>query len=147
MRAIVDENNQIVTWANNLNPSISIECPEDYSPDKYNYSNGVFTLKPPSINFEKRQENIKLMNDYMYSFVISGDLTEANFNKFLSETATNSFGYLNGSSRLITWIATTNENGYNASTSGFKTDPDYRGEQIDGEYPRANYILEILNNL
>ena len=135
----------------------SFECPDYLDIAKYNYVPSIqgvydpngFVLKPITSNYsrEKRQQNIDAMNSYMQSFVLSGELTEAGFNKFLSETATNAFGYINGGNRLITWIDTINDGNYNASNSGFKTDQDYRGEQINNEYPRAEIILQILNNL
>jgi len=62
MRAIVDENNQIVTWANNLNPSISIDCPDDYTPETYDFINGEFIPKEPSVQSEQDQRIEALVN-------------------------------------------------------------------------------------
>jgi hypothetical protein len=100
-----------------------------------------------SIDFEKRQSNVNQMNSYMDSLRVEGLLTQANFDLFLADTATNVQGYLNGGSRLITWIETVNRNGYNASNNGFKTKTAYRGTLVNGLYPRAQMILSILNNL
>lgn len=99
------------------------------------------------IDFAKRMENVQQMNSYMSSFIAQGTLTQANFDLFLNDTATNVQGYLNGGGRLITWIETTSRNGYNATTVGFKTRTAYRGTLTNGVYPRAEAILTILNNL
>jgi hypothetical protein len=101
----------------------------------------------PTIDYSKRQSNITAMNEYMASFVGSGALTAASFDLFLSDTSSLVTQYLGGGGRLITWIETTNRNGYNASTSGFKTKTAYRGNLVNGVYERAETILAILNNL
>lgn len=129
----------------------------DYSPEKYDYTPvtpGVFnpagfTLKvvAPTINFEKRQTNVSAMNSYMNNFVLAGQLTQANFDLFLSDTAALVQQYLGGGGRLITWIETVNRNGYNASTIGFKTKTAYRGSLVGGLYERAEVILSYLNDL
>lgn len=100
-----------------------------------------------SIDFVKRQSNVNQMNSYMDSLRVEGLITQANFDLFLADTATNVQGYLSGGSRLITWIETVNRNGYNATTIGFKTKTAYRGTLVNGLYPRAEMILSILNNL
>lgn len=102
---------------------------------------------PESIDFVKRQNNINQMNAYMDSLRVEGSITQANFDLFLADTATNVQQYLGGGGRLITWIETVNRNGYNASTVGFKTKTAYRGTLVNGVYPRAEMILSILNNL
>jgi len=106
-----------------------------------------------TINFEKRAENVQRMNEYMISFVTAGQLTQNNFDLFVSDTASFVQQYLSGGGRLITWIETVNRNGYNATTIGFKTKTGYRGatsngvEGVNGNYVRANTILGFLNDL
>ena len=99
-----------------------------------------------SIDFVKRQANVNQMNSYMDSLRIEGLITQANFDLFLADTATNVQSYLSGGSRLITWIETLSRNGYNATSIGFKTRV-YKGSLVNGLYPRAEMILSILNNL
>jgi hypothetical protein len=136
----------------------AVNIPDDFSFALYNYTPSIvgvydpngFFLKPTQssgIDFDKRQSNINQMNSYMDSLRLEGALTQANFDLFLADIATNIQGYLNGGSRLITWIETVNRNGYNASTIGFKTKTAYRGTLVNGLYPRAEMILSILNNL
>jgi hypothetical protein len=148
-------NDQIIAWGD-VNGQDTYEIPDDYSPDKYNYVPSVagvfdpngFTLRVnTTIDFDKRQSNINQMNSYMDSLRLEGALTQANFDLFLADTATNVQGYLSGGGRLITWIETVNRNGYNATTIGFKTKTAYRGTLVNGLYPRAEMILSILNNL
>jgi hypothetical protein len=132
-------------------------APDDYTFERYTYTpivSGVFNpngftavIIPETINFSQRQSNINQMNSYMDSLRLEGALTQANFDLFLSDTATNVQVYLSGGGRLITWIETVNRNGYNATTTGFKTKTSYRGTLVNGLYPRAEMILSILNNL
>jgi hypothetical protein len=136
----------------------AVNIPDDFSYGLYNYVPAVagvydpngFVLRPTqasSIDFERRQSNVNQMNSYMDSLRVEGAITQANFDLFLSDTATNVQGYLSGGGRLITWIETVNRNGYNATTIGFKTRTAYRGTLVNGLYPRAEMILSILNNL
>ena len=118
----------------------------------YNAANFRLKVQPmQTINFEKRAENVQRMNQYMLSFVGNG-ITQANFDLFLSDTAALVQQYLNGGGRLITWVETVSRNGYDATTSGFKT-RTYRGTPTDGintrfgNYVRANTILGFLNDL
>jgi hypothetical protein len=132
-------------------------APDDYTFERYTYTpivSGVFNpngfttvIIPETINFSQRQSNINQMNSYMDSLRLEGALTQANFDLFLADTATNVQGYLSGGGRLITWIESVNRNGYNATTIGFKTKTAYRGTLVNGLYPRAEMILSILNNL
>jgi len=158
------QDNIIVAYGNFISGAdvydISIE---DYSPEKYNYAsavNGVFdpngfTLKPivEDIDFVKRQDNINRMSNYMNGLVQQAQLTQPNLDLFFADIAINVQGYLNGTGRLIAWIETVNRNGYNATTIGFKTKTAYRGATTNGvngalgNYPRANDILAILNDL
>jgi hypothetical protein len=138
--------------------------PEDYNIQTYDYiptvagvynaANFRLRVQPmQNINFEKRAENVQRMNEYMISFVTAGQLTQNNFDLFVSDTASFVQQYLSGGGRLITWIETVNRNGYNATTVGFKTKTAYRGETtngisgVSGNYPRANTILGFLNDL
>jgi len=150
-------NDEIVVYGEIIEGDNVYDIPNDYSPDKYNYTpliagefnpNG-FTLKPvtETIDFSQRQSNVNQMNSYMDSLRVEGAITQANFDLFLADTATNVQGYLSGGGRLITWIETVNRNGYNATTIGFKTKTAYRGTLTNGVYPRAEMILSILNNL
>ena len=123
-------------------------------PGQYSPSNFRLKTQPSqTINFEKRTQNIQLMNDYMASFVLINQLTQANFDLFLSDTSSFIQQYLGGGGRLITWIETVNRNGYNATTVGFKTRTGYRGpssngvEGVNGNYVRVNTILGFLNDL
>jgi len=132
-------------------------APIDYTFDKYNYIPQVSGVYDPNgfvqkqvldeVNFALRQLNVNSMSSYMVSFVIAGALTQNSFDLFLADTAALIQGYLGGGGRLLTWIETVNRNGYNASTTGFKTRTAYRGSLVNGVYPRAEAILAILNNL
>lgn len=99
------------------------------------------------IDFVRRQTNAQRMNNYMANLVTLGQLTQNNFDLFLSDTAALVQQYLGGGGRLITWIETVSRNGFNATTTGFKTKTAYRGALINGLYPRAEDILVILNDL
>lgn len=156
-------NDQILAWGNIDGPD-TYDIPDDYSPEKYNYIPAVagvfdpngFVLKTDTIDiidFAKRQINIQIMNGYMANLITQGVLTQNNFDLFLSDTAALIQQYLGGGGRLITWIETTTRNGYDARTTGFKTRGGYRGNTTNGvtgalgNYPRANDIVNILNNL
>lgn len=158
------QNNLIIAYGEFINGADVYDISlDDYSPEKYNYTsavNGVFnpngfTLKPitEDIDFVKRQDNINKMSNYMNALVQQGLLTQPNLDLFFADVAINVQGYLNGTGRLITWIETGNRNGYNATTIGFKTKTAYRGASTNGQvgvlgnYPRANDILVILNDL
>ena len=142
------------------NPN-AVNIPDDFSYALYNYIPAVAGVYDPNgfvlrvnntIDFEKRQSNINQMNSYMDSLRVEGLITQANFDLFLADTATNVQQYLGGGGRLITWVETLSRNGYNATSIGFKTRA-YRGVSTNGQinaagiYPRANDIVNILNNL
>jgi hypothetical protein len=144
----------------NLTPNnVNIfEAPADFDFIKYAYVVIVpnvydmnnFILLPQDnqeVNFAKRQSNVNSMSNYMAGFITQGTLTQNSFDLFLSDTASLVQGYLGGGSRLITWIETVNRNGYNATNVGFKTRTAYRGTLSNGIYPRAEFILSILNDL
>jgi len=98
-----------------LGPDTYDGAPDDYEFGKYLYTPitpGVFnpdgfTLSnsAPVVDFELRQSNVNAMYGYMAALVPSG-LTQANFDLFLSDTATFVQQYVGGGSRLITWIET-----------------------------------------
>lgn len=151
-------NDVIIVYGNFVSGDNVFEIPDDYSPEKYNYIPSVagvfdpngFILKPITsdvIDFAKRQMNVQMMNEYMANLVATSQLTQNNFDLFLSDTAALVQQYLGGGGRLITWIETVNRNGYNATTTGFKTKTSYRGTLVNGIYPRAEDILVILNDL
>lgn len=104
-----------------------------------------WSLPPPiiedTINFTQRQLNIQRMNGYM-----ALQLSQSALDIFLSDTSTHVQGYLNGGSRLITWIETVSRNGYNG-TNGFKTRGSYSGTPVNGIYERAETILSFLNDI
>ena len=134
----------------------AVNIPDDFSYALYNYTPSVAGVYDPNgfvlrvnntIDFERRQSNVNQMNSYMDSLRVEGLITQANFDLFLADTATNVQQYLGGGGRLITWVETVNRNGYNATTVGFKTKTAYRGLLVNGVYPRAEMILSILNNL
>ncbi len=151
-------NDAIVSYGDFISGPNVYNIPDDYSPERYNYvtsTPGVFDpngfiLIPETteiINFAKRQSNIQAMNIYMANLVNLGQLSQNNFDVFLSDTVALVQQYLGGNGRLITWIETVSRNGYNATTTGFKTKTAYRGILVGGVYPRAEAILSILNNL
>jgi hypothetical protein len=150
-------NNTVVSWGAAYETDVNaVDFPDDYSPEKYSYVaqvTGVYNINNfvlndnQEVNFAKRQSNVNSMSNYMAGFVTQGTLTQNNFDLFLADTASLVQGYLGGGSRLITWIETVNRNGYNASTTGFKIKTAYRGTLVNSVYPRAEFILSILNDL
>jgi hypothetical protein len=150
-------NNTVVSWGAAYETDVNaVDFPDDYSPEKYSYvaqTAGVYNINNfvlndnQEVNFAKRQSNVNSMSNYMAGFITQGTLTQNSFDLFLSDTASLVQGYLGGGSRLITWIETVNRNGYNATNVGFKTKTAYRGTLSNGIYPRADFILSILNDL
>jgi hypothetical protein len=150
-------NDTVISWGAAYETDVNaVDFPDDYSPEKYNYvaqTAGVYNINNfvlndnQEVNFAKRQSNVNSMSNYMAGFVTQGTLTQNSFDLFLSDTASLVQGYLGGGSRLITWIETVNRNGYNATNVGFKTKTAYRGTLVNSVYPRAEFILSILNDL
>jgi len=154
------QNDIIVSYGEVLSGADVFDIPGDYSPERYNYTPSVpgvfdpngFTLRPQAVVIDeaRRRENITEMSEYMAGFIGNG-LTQANYELFLSDTATLQQQYISGSGRLITWIETLNRNGYNASNVGFKTRAAYNGVGVaqpgSANNERANFILGILNDL
>lgn len=95
---------------------------------------------PPTIP-ENRQQKVDAITSYMRN-----ELTESVFRQFLSDARSLLTDYIYYSDSLIYWVDTTdNVDWGNYSTTGFKTKTSYRGDLVDGVYPRAEYILSILN--
>lgn len=147
----------VVSWGAAYETDVNaVDFPDDYSPERYNYTpqiagvyniNNFVLIESQDVNFAKRQSNVNSMSNYMAGFITQGTLTQNSFDLFLSDTASLVQGYLGGGSRLITWIETVNRNGYNATNVGFKTRTAYRGTLVNSVYPRAEFILSILNDL
>lgn len=120
------------------------------TPGEFDPNGFVLKNQPVILSKEERQIRVDQMNQYMKSLVDAGELTQYGFDNFLSETATNAFGYINGGNRFITWVKTINENGYNATLTGFKMHPEYRGENtgtlLNPVYPRADHLISILQS-
>jgi hypothetical protein len=94
---------------------------------------------PPSP--ENRQQKIDTITSYMKS-----ELTELQFRQFISDSRNYLLDYTYYSESLYYWIETTNSAEWgDYTTIGFKTKTTYRGDLVDGVYPRAEYILSILN--
>jgi hypothetical protein len=150
-------NDTVISWGSGYETDVNaVDFPDDYSPEKYSYIAqvaGVYNINNfvlndnQEVNFAKRQSNVNSMSNYMAGFITQGTLTQNSFDLFLSDTASLVQGYLGGGSRLITWIETVNRNGYNATNTGFKTRTAYRGTLVNNIYPRAEFILSILNDL
>ena len=95
---------------------------------------------PPPIP-ENRQQKIDAITSYMKS-----ELTDAQFRSFISDSRNYLLDYTYYSDSLYYWVETTNSVEWGDYTStGFKTKTTYRGDLVDGLYPRAEYILSILS--
>jgi hypothetical protein len=95
---------------------------------------------PPSIP-ENRQGKVDAITSYMRN-----ELTPSQFRSFMTDIRNHLLDYLYYSETLYYWVETTNSVEWgNYSTNGFKTKTIYRGTLVDGVYPRAEYILSILN--
>ena len=98
----------------------------------------TITYTPPVIP-ENRQHKVDAITSYMKS-----QLTDTEFRTFLSDCRTYLIDYTFYSDALIYWVETTNNVDWGDFTQlGFKT-KSYKGDLIDGLYPRAEYILSIL---
>jgi hypothetical protein len=98
----------------------------------------VFT---PSPHPENRQQKVDFVTSYMRS-----ELTESQFRSFISDARNYLIDYTYYSDVLYYWVETTNSVEWGDYTlNGFKTKTTYRGDLVDGVYPRAEYILQILN--
>ena len=100
----------------------------------------TITFVPPVLP-ENRQQKVEVVTSYMKS-----QLTDSEFRIFLSDCRTYLTDYTFYSDALVYWVATTYSVEWGAFTSnGFQTKTDYRGDLVDGIYPRAEHILSILN--
>lgn len=97
-----------------------------------------------------RQNKIQQVNDYMYSLVLCNELEQSSYDSFMDDTYVHRQNFIEGTTRFITWVKTINENGYNATLTGFKMHPEYRGENtgtlLNPVYPRADHLISILQS-
>lgn len=95
---------------------------------------------PPVITYP-REQKIDMILTYLKS-----ELTDSQFRSFLSDCRNYLIDYTYYSDSLYYWIDTSNSPDWGDYTStGFKTKTTYRGDLVDGLYPRAEYILQILS--
>jgi hypothetical protein len=98
------------------------------------------TYTPPVIP-ENRPQKVDLVTSYMKTQV-----NDSEYISFLLDSRDLLIDYTFYSDALYYWIATTHSQDWgDFSSTGFKTNPTYRGDLVDGVYPRAEYILSILN--
>ncbi len=98
----------------------------------------VFT-PPPSP--ENRQQKVDVITSYMKSQV-----NDSQYISFLLDARDYLIDYTFYSDVLYYWVGTTYSDQWGDFTSnGFQTKTTYRGDLLDGVYPRAEYILSILN--
>ena len=94
----------------------------------------------PPLSPENRQQKVDTITSYMKS-----QLTDSEFRTFLSDCRTYLIDYTYYSDSLYYWVETSNNADWGDYTSnGLKT-KSYKGDLVDGVYPRAEYILSILN--
>jgi len=94
---------------------------------------------PPPIP-ENRQQKVDVITSYMRN-----ELTPTLFRTFMIDVRNYLIDYTYYSDSLYYWVETTNSADWGDYTSnGFKT-KSYCGDLVDGVYPRAEYILNILN--
>jgi len=90
---------------------------------------------------ENRQQKVDAVTSYMKS-----QLTDSEFRTFISDSRNYLLDYTFYIDSLYYWVDTSNSVEWGDYTStGFKTKTTYRGDLVDGVYPRAEYILQILN--
>jgi hypothetical protein len=95
---------------------------------------------PPPIP-ENRQQKVDTITSYMRN-----ELTPTLFRTFMIDVRNYLIDYTYYSDSLYYWVETTNNADWGDFTqNGFKTKTSYRGDMVDGVYPRAEYILNILN--
>jgi hypothetical protein len=94
----------------------------------------------PPPNPENRQQKVDFITSYMKL-----QLTDSEFKTFLQDVRNYLIDYTYYSDALYYWIETTNNQVWGDYTqNGFKT-KSYCGDLVDGVYPRAEYILNILD--
>ena len=95
---------------------------------------------PPSP--ENRQQKVDVITSYMKSQV-----NDSQYISFLTDVRDYLVDYTFYSDSLYYWVGTTYSVDWGDYTStGFKTKTTYRGDLVDGVYPRAEYILSILSS-
>ncbi len=99
------------------------------------------SFTPPPIP-ENRQQKVDFVTSYMRSQV-----NDSQFISFLTDARDYLVDYTLYSDSLYYWVATTYSVDWGDFTSnGFQTRTTYRGDSVDGIYPRAEYILSILSS-
>ncbi len=94
---------------------------------------------PPPLP-ENRQQKVDFLTSYMRT-----ELTDSEYRTFIQDSRNYLIDYTYYSDELYYWVETTNnQNWGDFSQTGFKT-KSYCGDLVDGVYPRAEYILSILN--
>ena len=96
-------------------------------------------IPPPAP--ENRQQKVDVITSYMKSQV-----NDSQYISFLTDVRDYLVDYTFYSDSLYYWVGTTYSVEWGDYTStGFKTKTTYRGDLVDGVYPRAEHILSILN--
>jgi len=94
----------------------------------------------PPLSPENRQQKVDLITSYMKS-----QLSDSEFRTFLQDARNYLIDYTYYSDAFYYWVETSNNTDWGDFTqNGFKT-KSYKGDLVDGLYPRAEYILNILN--
>jgi hypothetical protein len=89
---------------------------------------------------EDRQQKVSFITAYMRT-----ELTDLEFRNFIQDSRNYLIDYTYYSDTLYYWVETSNNQDWGDFTqNGFKT-KSYKGDLVDGVYPRAEYILSILN--
>jgi hypothetical protein len=94
----------------------------------------------PQPSPEDRQLKVNLVTSYMRT-----ELTDSDYKTFIQDARNYLIDYTYYSDELYYWVETTNNQDWGDFTqNGFKT-KSYCGDLVGGVYPRAEYILNILN--
>ena len=94
---------------------------------------------PPTIIYS-REQKIDMILNYLKS-----ELTDSEYKTFIQDARNYLIDYTFYSDTLYYWVETSNNADWGDYTSnGLKT-KSYKGDLVDGVYPRAEYILSILN--
>ena len=98
------------------------------------------SFTPPPL-VENRTQKVDAITSFMKS-----ELTEIQFREFISDARNYLIDYTYYSDTLYYWVGTTFSAEWgDFTTNGFKTKINYRGDLVDGLYPRAEYILSVLS--
>ncbi len=99
----------------------------------------TITYVPPVIP-ENRQQKIDMVLTYLKS-----EITDSEYKNFIQDARNYLIDYTYYSDAFYYWVETSNNPNWGDFTqNGFKT-KSYCGDLVDGVYPRAEYILNILN--